>query len=524
MNRRDQFLLLALAGIVFLAVAWGVSSPGYMDADYYYATAKQLAAGKGFSEPFIWNYLDNPAGLPHPSHTYWMPLTSAICAGAIYLLGDHFRAAQFPMLIAVVLLPLFTAWLARRFGANRRLMLSAGVISIFSGFYIPYFVTTDSFAIFAWIGSAVLILAAEASHQPKGSTWFWVGVLAGLGYLTRADGLLLLIPAALAVLWSDTARGKAIVMLALGYCLCAGPWFIRNLIETGHVFSTGAGRTLWLLSYNELFSYPADILTPERWWQAGIGEILTTRLSSVGVIVQRFVAEIGLVFLWPFIIVGIYLQRKRREIRLLMVYLFFLLGLMMVVYPFAGAYGGIFHSSVVSLPFIWALTPIGINRTIEWAARVRKWDVHQAKRVLGTGAIVLVVLLSIGITWGRVVGSSISSPRWQAPHHTYMQIGEKLSDLGGAADIVAVNNPPGFFLATGMQAVVIPNGTPETLKTVVDRYQVRWLILDFNHPAGLSSLYSGDRSPTWLEFIETIQDSKGEDVQVWKVRTTEAAP
>ncbi len=524
MNRGDTILLLALAVFVYLVVTVAVSVPGYMDADYYYATAKQLAAGKGFSEPFIWNYLDNPAGLPHPSHTYWMPLTSIISAGAIYLFGDHFRAAQFPMFIAAVLLPLITAWLARRFGADRRLMLSAGVISIFSGFYVPYFVTTDSFAIFAWIGSAVLILAADTSHQPKVSTWFWVGVLAGLGYLTRADGLLLLIPAALAVLWSNAARRKAIVMLALGYFLCAGPWFIRNLIETGHVFSTGVGRSLWLLSYNELFSYPADVLTPERWWQAGIGEILSTRLSSLGIILQRFIAEIGLVFLWPFMMVGLYLQRKRREIRLLLVYLIFLLGLMMVAYPFAGAYGGIFHSGVVLLPFLWALAPMGIDRTIEWGARVRKWDVRQAKRVLGTGAIALVILFSIGLTWSRVVGSSISSPRWQAPNHTYTQIGEQLFDLAGAADIVAVNNPPGFFLATGMQAVVIPNGTPETLKSVVDRYQVHWLILDVNHPAGLASLYTSDRSPTWLELIETIQDSNGEDVQIWKVRSTEAAP
>jgi 4-amino-4-deoxy-L-arabinose transferase-like glycosyltransferase len=524
MKRGDTILLLALAVVVYLVVTAVVSVPGYMDADYYYATAKQLATGKGFSEPFIWNYLDNPAGIPHPSHTYWMPLTSVISAGAIYLLGDHFKAAQFPMFIAVVLLPLLTIWLAKRFGADRRLMLSAGVISIFAGFYVPYFVTTDSFAIYAWIGSAVLILAANASHQPKSSTWFWVGVLVGLGYLTRADGLLLLIPAALAVLWNDAARRKAIMMLALGFLLCAAPWFIRNLLETGHLFSTSAGRTLWLLSYNEMFSYPADILTPERWWQAGIGEIFSSRISSLGIILQRFIAEIGLVFLWPFMIVGIYLQRKRREIRLLMFYFFILLCLMMIVYPFAGAYGGIFHSGVVLLPFLWALTPLGIDHTIEWGARIRKWDVHQAKKVLGTGAIVLVILLSIGLTWSRVVGSSISSTRWQAPHRTYTQIGEQLFDLGDTADIVAVNNPPGFFLATGMQAVVIPNGTPETLKLVIDRYQVRWLILDINHPADLTSLYTGDYSPTWLELIETIQDANGEDVQIWKVRSTEAAP
>ena len=106
MRRRDIILLLALAVLVYFVVSLFVASPGYMDADYYFVTARQLAAGKGFSEPFIWNYLDNPSGLPHPSHTYWMPLTSLVAAGAMALFGDDFRAAQFPMIVSTVLLPL----------------------------------------------------------------------------------------------------------------------------------------------------------------------------------------------------------------------------------------------------------------------------------------------------------------------------------------------------------------------------------------------------------------------------------
>ncbi len=524
MSRGDTILLLTLALLVYLGVSVFVSTPGYMDADYYYATARQLAAGKGFTEPFIWNYLDDPAGLPHPSHTYWMPLTSIVSAGAMYLFGDHFRAAQFPMILSAVLLPLLTVSLARRFGADLRLMLSAGLISIFPGYYVPYFVTTDSFAIFAWIGCAVLLLAADASRRPNASRWFWTGVLAGLGYLTRADGLLLLLPVAVAVVWSGEARIKAIGMLALGYLLCTGPWFVRNFLESGHVFPAGAGRTLWLLSYNELFSYPAYILTPERWWQAGIGEILSTRLWSMGVMLQRFIAELGSIFLWPFMLVGLYALRKRRVVRLAMVYLFVLLVLMTIFYPFAGAYGGIFHSGVVLLPFLWALAPIGIDRTIEWGARVRKWNADEAKRILGGGAIILLIVLSISLTWIRVIGSSIDSPRWQASQQTYTQVGSALSDLGSTADVVAVNNPPGFFLTTDMEAVVIPNGTPQSLKSVIDRYHVRWVVLDVNHPDGLAALYAGDFSPNWLELRRTILDSAGEAVQIWEVVFMQEAP
>ena len=524
MRRRDIILLLALAVLVYFVVSLFVASPGYMDADYYFVTARQLAAGKGFSEPFIWNYLDDPSGLPHPSHTYWMPLTSLVAAGAMALFGDDFRAAQLPMIVSTVLLPLLAVSLARRFGANRRLMLSAGLISIFSGFFVPFFVTTDSFAIYAWIGSAVLLLAADASRQSKLSTWFLVGILAGLGYLTRVDGVLLLLPAVAAIWWSRDTRLRSIALLAFGFFLCTGPWFVRNFIETGHIIPVGAGRTLWLLSPSDLVNYPASQLTPERWWQAGIAEILSARLWALGVILQRFVAEIGLVFMWPFMVVGVYQLRKRREIRLAMIYLVLLVGLMTLIYPFAGAYGGFFHSGVVLLPILCALAPFGLDRSIEWGARIRKWDGAEAKKVLNTGALVLLILLSVGLTWSKVVGASISSPRWEGPQRTYETVGDALDGLGRPEDIVAVNNPPGFFLATGMEAVVIPNGTPHTLQSVIDRYRVRWVILDVNHPDGLDALYNGEISPNWLELILTVPDANGDDVQIWKVVSSESAP
>ena len=62
-------------------------APGYMDADYYYAIGLRLNRGYGFSEPFLWNYLDNPNGIPHPSNTYWMPLPSVL-ASSMYSMDE----------------------------------------------------------------------------------------------------------------------------------------------------------------------------------------------------------------------------------------------------------------------------------------------------------------------------------------------------------------------------------------------------------------------------------------------------
>ena len=65
-NRDDQHEPANLPTTLFpgLAMAIGIASlqslPGYLDSDYYFAGGLQLVEGKGFTEPYLWNYLDDP--------------------------------------------------------------------------------------------------------------------------------------------------------------------------------------------------------------------------------------------------------------------------------------------------------------------------------------------------------------------------------------------------------------------------------------------------------------------------------
>jgi hypothetical protein len=97
---RWQWVGLAALGILAAGtMAVFVRAPGYMDAEYYYASAVELSEGRGFQEPFVWNYLDDAAALPHPSHLYWMPLPSILAAAGMNAIGG-FRAAQLPLFSA----------------------------------------------------------------------------------------------------------------------------------------------------------------------------------------------------------------------------------------------------------------------------------------------------------------------------------------------------------------------------------------------------------------------------------------
>jgi hypothetical protein len=80
MMRRIYLFLYLAALIAYSATAYFQSVPGYMDAEYYFAGGLELTRGNGFQEQVIWNYLNDPEGIPQPSHAYWMPLVSILSA------------------------------------------------------------------------------------------------------------------------------------------------------------------------------------------------------------------------------------------------------------------------------------------------------------------------------------------------------------------------------------------------------------------------------------------------------------
>ena len=94
--------LYVLALLVRLALAWPVVGPSYFDASYYTAAAESLVAGHGLTDQVIWNYLDDPDGLPRPSHLYWLPLNSWLAALGLLLNGWRGVQAVFSVLSALL--------------------------------------------------------------------------------------------------------------------------------------------------------------------------------------------------------------------------------------------------------------------------------------------------------------------------------------------------------------------------------------------------------------------------------------
>ncbi|GEM_PF-156473 len=215
MKRRDGVLLLLLEALVLGAVAFFQHSPGYMDADYYTLMGRQVAHGTT-AEPFLWNYLDDPRGLPHPGFAYWQPLAAWVAAGGMRLAGsDGFAAARWPFFALALLVPPLTALLAFRLTRERTLALLSGALAVASGFYLPYLAVPDVFTPLMVLGALFfLVLGWPEGGQPlspggeggqaggegqRRRLAFWqpwvLGALAGLMHLARAEGFLWLLAA-----------------------------------------------------------------------------------------------------------------------------------------------------------------------------------------------------------------------------------------------------------------------------------------------------------------------------------------
>jgi len=509
--------LLAIGLVVSLGAAIWIRTPGYMDAEYYFTTALRVVEEEGFTEPYLWNYLDDPVGIPHPSHLYWMPFTTIISTGSMMIFGTSFRSSQIPFLILTIALPILTALLSIYLHRNQGWAWRSGLLAIFSGFYLPFLLTSDTFILYAWVGSGALWAMVEVSRRPSGLRWVGVGVLVGLAHLIRTDGFLLLIPALITIRWTDHKRSHAFIGLLIGYLLLIGPWWVRNILIVGQPIPPGNDRALWLLSYDELFTYPGNILTSTRWLGSGFTSILGARLEALWTNFQRLLLENGIVFLSPFMVLGAYRFRSQPLTRIAILYLAIVLFVMSFVFPFAGSRGGFFHSGVAVMPVLWALVPPGLEVAINWGAKVRGWDRREAIKVLGTSVIAIVVILTGVLFWSKAIGPELNQPRWESGLRTYNEVGDQLRKLSPSPAVVAVNNPPGFYLATNLECVVIPNGTVDMLRAVIEHYHVGWVVLDVNRPPGLAILYDEPTSIPWLAHQATIYDAVGREIFILEV-------
>jgi len=510
----DLFVIALIGLLLHGAISLRLEHPTYMDAYYYSTNGRRLAEGHGFTEMIIWQFLDEPAGLPNPSHTYWMPLPSLLAAGGFRLVGG-FRGAQIPFWVLAGLLPLLAYVISQNLARQRWQAWTAALLTASGGFYLNFLGQPSTFAPFAWAGAFCLLALARA-NDPASPTfwWFLAGLAAGIGHLTRADGVLLVVvglilltlqmvsgsPGQGQATTRRTASARGIFWLLAGYLLTMGAWFVRTWILSGRLLSTVGTQTIFLTTYDDLFAYGRSFdLSHLLDW--GWRNILGSKLQGVSVAIQTFVAVGCLIFLTPFVLYGWYrLQHEPSRRHLLQPvtwYTLALFGAMSMLFTFPGERGGLFHSSAALWPWFMALAAAGIDGAVEWAsARLPHWQPERAKRIFA-GLFIMVAFVT-----SMTIGLIRDPDNYEAV--VYPKVGARLPDTA----IVMVGDAPAFYFHTGIPAISVPNEPVNVLLQVAKRYGVTHLVLDKDHPLPLASLYSGALSDPALQWIGDVEDSK----------------
>ena len=465
-------VVVSLVLVVFrvLSAAFVVTQPGFTDAYYYVDVARRLAHGQGLTADFIWNFLEAPGfeALPVPSHRFWMPLATVVQAAGIAALEPvlgTFRSAQAAIIAVAAFVPAAAYIAARSVGASARAALVAAALAGLGGFtFAPAWVTLDSFAIAALVGTFFFVAFARAAVGDVRAGAI-AGALAGLLFLARAEGALFGV-ALLALIVRRSSRGAGIAGTAIALLIGLG-WLVRGLALPGSP-AIALVKGVFLARYEDFFA-----LTPSG--TADLATLIGVRLSAL---LSDLVVVLAALVLFLAVPLALGL---RAGWRLPAVRAFAALALLIyvaegVVWPLHATRGSYFHSLAAFYPFAMALVALGGET---WLGRLEL----TSRRLIAFGTVAAVTILAVfGLT------------NWDASFN------ESYRARVAALDAI----PPGPFLAIDAAAwrwisdrsvLIAPADGPDAAACVAVRYRAQSLVLEPAHFSAYQSLYDGTGSP-----------------------------
>ena len=289
-SRRTIVASVALCCLATLLVKLQVNAirtaVNHGDSSFYYVVAKNLATGRGFVLDYIWNFWNDPQGLPAPSNDWWMPLTSIIGAIGMRLGSVDYVSAQTAMIVATSILPLIVYLLGRELFGSALIGLVGAALSVGFHLFLDQPSALLSQGPYVVLASLSLWLAVRTMRAP--SSLPWAGAAIALTQLARSDGIVLFGPLAVAVLLARPRPGPGQLGGALlGYALVMAPWWLHNLSAYGALMPTGAFRAVWLLNYEQWYSLPSTV-TAEHWLAQGWPAIWAAKWSMAGTNLRAF--------------------------------------------------------------------------------------------------------------------------------------------------------------------------------------------------------------------------------------------
>ncbi len=471
MSERSKAIWISLALFVVafalrLWLALQLPFPPLDDPAFYVQTARNVAAGRGLVSDVIYNYWLPYNAISHPSHEYWMPLTTLAMAGFIKVWGDSLFVAQLPGLLSSALLPVFTYLLGRRIWPRQPWLSILAALLIVPG-AIPLYqaAAADSMALYTLLGASALAVGAVAIEQHRVKWAGVAGLLCGLSYLTRSHGSLLPIALGLVgivALWRERRLlVKLLAIGAAGYFVVVIPWWLRNLLVFGSAQPIPLVALASAVNGGEWYNYGA-LPSPATLLSQGWGTIIGLRWSAM---IHNL--GVALLFTFPYGVIGLPVMLLKRGILFRVCAVYFLLlwlGISWLI-PTSSQTGSFYHSVGVILPWV----ALGFMLAL--------WRLVQQRRLRLMSTVLYALVLSLVIGQSFIASAAIIA-----------DTRVNLNRFEAIAGWLRANVPPDQpILTTQAHTLNYASGYPtlsvpvaqdvSVLRQVADRYGVRYAII-----------------------------------------------
>ena len=464
-------LSIALLALRVLSAAMVVIQPGFTDAYYYVDVAQRFAHGLGLTADFIWNFMEAPHfdPLPVASHRFWMPLTTVVQGAGISVLEPllgTFRSAQAAIIAVAAFVPAAAYAAARSIGATpRAALVAAALAGIGGGAFAPAWVTLDSFAIAALLGTMFFVAFARAAKGDIGAGAM-CGLLVGLLYLARAEGALFGVTL-LALAMRSPSRAAGIVGSAVALAIGAA-WLWRG-IALGGSPDLLAGTVL-LARYEDFFA-----LDPTG--TVDLATIVTTRLGALWS--DLVVALFGLMVFLAFpLALGVRAAWRQPAVRAFVGLALLIYVAEGVIWPQHATRGSYFHSLAAFYPFAMALVALGGE---SWLSRRDE----RTRRLAVNGTIAAALALAL-----------VGLATWDGVFNAGYRVRQDAVDAIPAGPFLAIDGAAWRWIAD-RPAVVTPADGTDLAACVAQRYGAKSVVLEAAHFSAYDGLYRGDHV-RWL--------------------------